>query len=324
MGEKPVSTVIYTKDAPDRVAKIVKKIKDYVDEIIVIDSSSPENFEELKRLVGKNARIYNLPALGIVEPFQKIGAKLAKNDWILHLDDDEIPSNELLRFLKNEFSPDKEVSVFNIPRKELEKNFINYQPRLYNKKKLFFSGIIHWGLIPTGIKKEFDKNKLLFHYEQYSYSFEKWKKYALIDAYVFGYKILWIKKNKLWHPHGNERLKIARIFSKLVEAQFRIEKIGWFLAVSEYLIFCIIAALKKGKIKYRLAKTLYYFFIYAYILKEFNKKIRVWENLFEAGSLNNYLGLNDLEDFEKLRDKNKKGLKLLISLIEEKVKENEK
>ena len=317
MDKKPISAVIYTKDNPDSVVNLVKHLDGYVEEIVIVDSSSPENLKELSQLVGNNTRIYNLPALGIVEPFQKLGANLANNNWILHLDDDELPSPNLLNFLKNKFNPEDEISTFLLPRLEGKRNFIGYQPRLYNKKKMIFSGIIHWGLIPINDIKLLDKDKLIFHHERFS--FKKWKIYALLDSYMIGYKILWIMKNKIWHPFGNKRPNLAKIFSKLVEMQFLIgKKVGWFLAVTEYLIACGAYALKKGKIKFRMLKLKYYLLIFVNILKDFNRKIVVWENLFSAGSLNNYLGLNEIEDFERLRNKDKKGLDLLISLIEEK------
>lgn len=324
MSKEPISAVIYTKDNPNRVVNLVKHLDGYVEEIVVIDSSSPENYARLKNQIGDVAKLYNFPPLGYADPFHKLGASLVNNNWILHLDDDEIPSPNLLNFLKNEFKPDDEISAFLLPRLEDKRNFIGYQPRLYNRKKMIFTGIVHWVVIPINDIKPLDKDKLLFHHEQFS--FKKWKIYALLDSYAIGYKILWIMKNKIWHPVGNKRPNLAKIFSKLAGMQFLIgKKIGWFLAVTEYLIACAAYALKNGKIKFRILKLKYFFLIFTNILKDFNRKIVVWENLFKAGSLNDYLGLNRLEDFEKLRNKDKKGLDLLISLIEEKaeVLENE-
>ena len=66
-------------------------------------------------------------------------------------------------------------------------------------------------------------------------------------------------------------------------------------------------------------KIFYYIFVFRYIVKDFGIKIRIWEDLFSKGDLNSYLGLENVEDFKKLGNKKKKGLDLLISLIEEKV-----
>ncbi len=307
-----ISAVIYTINNPDRVINLVNDIVDYVEEVVVIDSSSPENFDRLSKNLEGKAKLYNLIPLGIVEPFQKVGAELCKNEWIFHLDDDEVPSKELLEVLET----DEEIASYLILRSEGVRGFQRYHPRFYNKRKMFFSGVIHWGLIPCGKTKPLDK--LLYHYEKPSY--KKWRNYALLDSYFTGYKILWIVNNKRWHIWEKGGEQIAEMFNKLFKKQFVFgRKIGWLLATIEYLFANTIYALKEpDKIKYRLMKILYEIFIFLNIIKDFDRKIKIWENLFRAGSLNDYLCLNTIDDLEKLRNKNKKGLELLISLIEEK------
>jgi len=314
---KKISAVIFTKDNLGRATNLVNSIQKYVDEIVVVDSSSPQNFGKLLNKLKNKVKLYHFPPLGIVEPFQKLGANLATNQWILHLDDDEIPSKELL----NNLAPNNSFSGYLLPRLNHARNIIEYRLRFYNKNDVHFSGIIHWGIIPKRKVKKLNSNQLLYHFE--NPNLHKWKKYIIVEGYTLGYKILWIVNNKRWHIWNYERDVIAKMFSNLYKKIFvgRGERFAWIILCAIYLFANIIwAARKMGGFKYRLMKIIYYTLIFLNIMKNMDKKIRIWKALYKAGSLYDYLNLNTPHDFEKLKDKNKKGLDLLISLIEEKAK----
>jgi hypothetical protein len=162
---------------------------------VVVDSSSPENYARLENQVGEKAKLYNLPPLGYADPFHKLGANLAEHDWILHIDDDEVPSRKLLENLKTE----DHVAAYRIKRLEKERDFISEHPRLYNRKRMHFTGLVHFSLIPRGEIKSL--SGVLVHNE--NPSSQKWKRYAVLDAYAIGFKAHWRAKNKKWHPSDN-------------------------------------------------------------------------------------------------------------------------
>ncbi|MCX7998580.1 MAG: hypothetical protein N3A69_06445 [Leptospiraceae bacterium] len=83
----------------ENVVKLAEKLKKYVDEIVIIDSSDREKFELMKEKI-PYAKIYWFPPLGMADFYYKIGLELCTNDWILHLEDDEEPSDELLENLR--------------------------------------------------------------------------------------------------------------------------------------------------------------------------------------------------------------------------------
>ena len=311
--KKKISAIIYTKDNPNKVINLVDLLYDKIEEILIIDSSSTKNLKIIKNEVEKKSKIYNLPPLGYADPFHKLGAKLAKNNWILHLDDDEIPDKKLLENLKTH----NELASYQILRVEKYRKFKNYHPRLYNRKKMVFSGLVHFSLVPLGETKSLDG--VLYHYEKPS--FNKWKQYALLDAYFFGYKILWNLKKKKYPDHKSKRKKILNTYSELFEKQFIFgKKIGWMLAAFEYLFITTLYTSSMGSTKARLMKILRSSYILSYILNKFSEKIIIWEKLFEAGDLNSYLDLEEIQDFEKLWDKEHHGLNLLIDLITEKIR----
>jgi hypothetical protein len=313
--KKKISAVIFTKDNQEKVSHLVKEIRNYVDEIVIIDSSNQDNLKILKQKNGKYAKIYHFPPLGYADPFHLLGSQLANNEWILHLDDDEVPTKKLLENLQ----PDEKCSAILLPREEAFREFSSLKPRLYNKNKMAFSGVVHWSLIPLGETK---KSKIgLIHYEKPTR--KKWSVYALLDSYTWGFKILWVLDNTKWHPHDKELEPPVRLFKNLITRQFSFagKKIGWFLASMEYLGTSTYYALKRGSIKARLMKLFRNIQIGAQILNSFDTKITIWEKMFAAGSLNKYLGLNNLEDFNRLKNYDCEGLALLIKLIEEKAAE---
>jgi len=90
MYRGPISAVIYTKDNPDSVVNLVKHLDGFVEEIVIVDSSSPENYAQLKNQIGNVVRLYNIPPLGYADPFHKLGGKfngqrfLSFNKWLLY------------------------------------------------------------------------------------------------------------------------------------------------------------------------------------------------------------------------------------------------
>jgi len=315
-----VSVVIYTKDNPEKVIKLHSKLRNFFDDIVIIDSSNPQNFRKIYDKIGgaKNARIFNLPPLGIVEPYHKIGAQLVKHKWILHLDDDEVPSNELINYLINDFNPKKTTAAYMLLRVEVSRNFVSRKIRLYNKNKVSFSGIIHWGIIPDGYIEKL--NKKIIHYEQPNY--QKWKKYALLDSYMIGYKILWIIKNKKWHPYDKKYKKSAEIFGFFINKIINKGYIGWIFALLIYSIIAMYYGLTHGGLKDRFRSAVYYIILISYVFGGgVLRKIKIWEILFNNG-LNKFIRIDKIEDFEKLKMCNKSGLSLLITLLEKNIRQS--
>lgn len=76
-----VSALIFSKDRVENVVKLAEKLKNYVDEIVVIDSSEKEKFEWMKEKISF-AKVYWFPPLGIADFYYKIGLELCQNEWI--------------------------------------------------------------------------------------------------------------------------------------------------------------------------------------------------------------------------------------------------
>ena len=82
----PISVFIITKNEEDRVARAIKSVIDWVDEVLVIDSGSTDNTVELAKTLGAKTSFHEWHGYGIQK---RHGESLCKNDWIFNVDADE-------------------------------------------------------------------------------------------------------------------------------------------------------------------------------------------------------------------------------------------
>ena len=92
----PVSIVIITKNEADLIACCIKKSKLITDDIVVIDNGSTDDTLDIAATYG--CRIYQKTWDGYGANKNK-GADAAKYNWVLSIDADEVPDDELIRSL---------------------------------------------------------------------------------------------------------------------------------------------------------------------------------------------------------------------------------
>jgi glycosyltransferase involved in cell wall biosynthesis len=84
----PLSVVIMTKNEEAKIARCIRSSQ-FADEVVVIDSGSTDKTKEIA--LAFDARVYEQSWLGFSAQRNK-GASLAKHDWVLFLDADEVVS----------------------------------------------------------------------------------------------------------------------------------------------------------------------------------------------------------------------------------------
>ncbi len=91
---KKISIVIIAKNEELKLQRTLHSIKgrDWVDEIVLVDSGSQDQTIEIAKANG--CRVIHQPFLGYGEQ-KNIGVDAANNDWILNIDADEVISDEL-------------------------------------------------------------------------------------------------------------------------------------------------------------------------------------------------------------------------------------
>lgn len=92
MSKLPVSVFVIAKNEADRIGLTINSVKDWADEVIVIDSGSEDATVTVSTALG--ARVVYNPWRGY-GPQKVFGEGLCRNDWVLNLDADEEVSQEL-------------------------------------------------------------------------------------------------------------------------------------------------------------------------------------------------------------------------------------
>lgn len=92
MRKTPVSVFIIAKNEADRIGAAIGSVRDWVDEVIVIDSGSEDDTVALSERLGARVVFNEWPGYG---PQKVFGEGLCRNDWLLNIDADEEVSGEL-------------------------------------------------------------------------------------------------------------------------------------------------------------------------------------------------------------------------------------
>jgi len=93
-----ISVVIITYNEQDNIERCIQSVKSLADEIVVVDSFSTDNTEEICSNLG--VKFYKHAFEGYREQ-KNYALKLAQSDYILSLDGDEALSEELCKSIQN-------------------------------------------------------------------------------------------------------------------------------------------------------------------------------------------------------------------------------
>lgn len=92
MQRLPISVFIIAKDEADRIPATIESVRDWVDEVIVVDSGSEDDTVAIAKGLGARVEFREWTGYG---PQKVFGESLCRNDWLLNLDADEVVSPAL-------------------------------------------------------------------------------------------------------------------------------------------------------------------------------------------------------------------------------------
>ncbi len=117
MSKKPtISVVINVKNEAENLNRCLKSVKNFAQEIIVVDMHSSDNSVSIAQSYG--AKVFQYRVMKFVEPARNYALSKATGKWIMLLDPDEM----LPKSLKNELlkiTQRKDVDYVRIPRKNM-------------------------------------------------------------------------------------------------------------------------------------------------------------------------------------------------------------
>ena len=92
MAKLPISCFIIAKNEADRIARTIRSVRSWVDEVVVVDSESSDDTVTVARQEG--ARVVTQPWLGFGGQ-KRFGEEQCRNDWVFNIDADEVVTREL-------------------------------------------------------------------------------------------------------------------------------------------------------------------------------------------------------------------------------------
>ncbi len=192
MNKLPISVFIIARDEADRIAPVIRSVRDWVHEVIVIDSGSTD--ETVKVAQNEGARvIYN--AWSGYGPQKVFGETLCSQKWLFNIDADEEVSEALRVEIQTLFSDGKEppLAGYQVPILicfPFDKGPRPFAPsndpvRLYNKTKAGFKPeLVHDSVV---LNEGENKGRLKQHinhrcFRSHHHAIEKINRYSSMQA----------------------------------------------------------------------------------------------------------------------------------------------
>lgn len=113
---KKISVVINTLNEEKNIALAIKSVREFADEVVVVDMHSEDKTCEVAESLG--AKVFTFERKSYVEPARNFAISKASGDWVFILDADERATPQLLAKLKK-IVKENQYDFVNIPRKNL-------------------------------------------------------------------------------------------------------------------------------------------------------------------------------------------------------------
>jgi (heptosyl)LPS beta-1,4-glucosyltransferase len=198
-----ISVVINTLNEEKNIPRAIGSVKNFADEIIIVDMESEDKTAEIARSLG--AKVFTHQKVGYVEPARNFAISKASNPWIFILDaDEEVPGTLAQKISKILKEP--KADYFRIPRKNIifgkwmkySRWWPDYNIRLFKKGAVSWNEIIHTVPMTQGVGGEIeDKEEFaIIHHnydsiEQYLERMNRYSSQYAILRVKEGYKFSW-------------------------------------------------------------------------------------------------------------------------------------
>ena len=112
MTKLPISVFIIACNEADRLPLVLRSVRDWVDEIQVIDSGSEDDTLAVSEALGAKTHFRAWTGYG---PQKVYGESLCRNDWLLNIDADEEISARLRDEILAAFAADPKHTAYTVP-----------------------------------------------------------------------------------------------------------------------------------------------------------------------------------------------------------------
>jgi len=198
-----ISVVINTLNEENNLARAIKSVKNFADEVIVVDMHSDDKTVQIAKEFG--AKVYSHERTNYVEPARNFAISKAQGDWILILDADEEVTKELSKELEK-LSKQEKVQIYRLARKNIvfgkwlqySRWWPDYNIRFFKKGAVVWHDEIHSVPITNGIADQVASKEQLalkhHHYETVEQFIDRMNRYTTIQSRRLDendYKFVW-------------------------------------------------------------------------------------------------------------------------------------
>ena len=177
----PIALLMFSLDDSESILKNIESLETSVDEIVIIDSSSPAVSGNLRRRVEAcGGKLYRVLPLGCADPLRPFGISKVRSDYVLVLDADEEVSEPLKPRLRT--LTDRDAYV--LPRFESEFRSYTYHLRVFRRTGIEYRGRSFDFPFVNGSVGWLDKRHRIIHhgqYQRYFFDKERAQRYFLIE-----------------------------------------------------------------------------------------------------------------------------------------------
>ncbi len=211
-----ISAVILSKNSEKKIEKCLSSLKDWADEIIIVDGGSMDNTVKIAEQFG--ARVYLHLFSGSFAEERNFGTDKASSEWVLQLDSDEIVTDAFKKKC-DEILPGTKCAAFKFRRKNVflcheftYGGWYHWSQHLFKKGCARYEGRVHEKMIVDGDVGLIDADMLHIPFDSISEFIERQNRYTDLQAadIVDQEKDLTIKKIKY-----NLKIKPAKLFRKI-------------------------------------------------------------------------------------------------------------
>ncbi|MFH1996336.1 MAG: glycosyltransferase family 2 protein, partial [Candidatus Omnitrophota bacterium] len=151
----PVTVAIIAKNEEDNITRCLESIR-WADDVIVVDGFSTDRTVQIAESYG--ARVIQHAFSGSFADERNVGMREAKHDWVLHIDADDVVTDEFVSALEDALGKKRqEFAVFKFRRKNyfLDRfmrygGWHHYIPNLVNRRLAKYDGKVHEVPVTSG------------------------------------------------------------------------------------------------------------------------------------------------------------------------------
>ena len=185
-----LSAVILAKNEEKFIGECIESVKNFSDEIIVVDDFSTDKTAEISKNLG--AKVFQRALNGNWGEQKNFAIDKASFDWIFLIDSDERVTPQLADEIKKILATDDKNFAWRCARlsyfwgKPLKHGgwFPDYVTRLLPKSGTYVEGVVHEKICHNCTEKNFDAEKYLVHYpyRDWEHYFGKFNVYTTLAA----------------------------------------------------------------------------------------------------------------------------------------------